>query len=277
MLRMFRYEVRRAVSSRAFALALTATTAISVLQFLTSGFAYGFLPIWENWRSGAGGITPPSVLNSWLGGTLSSVFSQLFYISAPLFACLPFSWSLGDDLSTGFTAVVMQRGDGPSYLRAKAGACFCAAAAVIMAPQLLNLLLTALCVPFIEPDPASGMYPVFARSAFAELFYRAPMAYVALYLLLSGIVMGSIGVLVMAASAALRSRAVLTVLPVVADELLYFLLFCASLGGYAPSRAIMPAQPFVGMSGAAVVLETAALTCLASVAVLRLSRRFEVL
>lgn len=277
MIGMVRYEIRRATRSRAFLLALAAMSLMAALQFLTSGFAYGFLPIWEKWRSGAGGITPPSVLNSWIGGTLSSVFSQLFYVAAPLFACLPFSWSLGDDLATGFAAVVIQRRGYRSYLWAKALACFCAAAAVLMIPQLLNLLLTSLCVPFIDPDPASGMYAVFARSAFAELFYRSPMVYVLLYICLSGFVMGSMGVITMSVSAAVRNRAVLTVLPIVADELLYFLLFCAGLGGYAPSRIIMPAQPFLGMSACAILVEALALACVALVSVCRLAKHLEAL
>lgn len=274
---IYLYELRRAFCSRRFFLAVAVALVPSLLQLITGPLAYGFGEIWARWRSGLYGVTPPSLYGTWMGGTLGSVFSELFYVLAPLFCCLPYAWSLGSDLHGGFAGVLVQRCDARSYLCAKSAACFLAAAAVVVVPQAVNFWLSALCVPTLSPDPAAGMYAVFARSAFSELFYAWPILYVGLYLLISAVTMGLFSVLAMLLAMPLRNTGLVAALPLIADELLYFALFCLGLGGYAPSRVIMPNQPVLGIEPVWVLVEICFLAVASAVLLYRRIEEFEVI
>lgn len=271
------YETKRAFCSRWFACAMALALALSLLQLITGSLAYGFGDTWERWRSGLYGVTPPSLYNSWMGGVLGSVFSELYYVLAPLVCCLPFARSLGEDLHSGFAGVLAQRSSVRSYLYAKSIACFLASVVVAVVPQLVNLWLSALCVPSLRPDPATGMYAVFARSAFSGLFYARPALYLAVYLLIMTLVMGLFSVTMMFALSRFHNAGLVAAAPLVVDELLYFSLFCAGLGGYAPSRVIMPSQPVLGIEPTWIAAEILVLGLLASRLLHKQIRDFEVL
>ena len=118
---------------------------------------------------------------------------------------------------------------------------------------------------------------MFARSAFSELFYAWPSLYVGLYLLISAVTMGLFSVLAMLLAMPLRNTGLVAALPLIADELLYFALFCLGLGGYAPSRVIMPSQPVLGIEPMWVLVEICFLAVASAALLYRRIKEFEVI
>ena len=89
------------------------------------------------------------------------------------------------------------------------------AGAVAVLPQVLNLVALACFFPGYVPSIQDANYyaPIFWQSVGSLLFYNAPFAYVALYLLIDFLLCGAWAGFVLALSLVVRNRVILLTAP----------------------------------------------------------------
>lgn len=248
----FCYELRRACRSREFKVAVLVATALSLAQLVSVSVPYGLSDTWKMWREGAYG-TPPSVWGSWLGATPYSIWTSLYYYLLPLLCAAPAASSLCTDMRNGFVGVVAPRSNARTYLLAKYFTVVVTSGVIVIAPQVLNLMCTALFVPVLPPDPLTNLYPIAPRSALADLFYADPLAYVAVYLVFGTLEMSALTSLPLVLARFVPHRFVALVMPFAANVLAGFLLFSLGLARYTPTDVINPSQPYPGANPIVIV------------------------
>ncbi|WP_080801318.1 hypothetical protein [Arabiibacter massiliensis] len=237
---MITVELKRAFANKLFAAALAIGAALALAQIVTVVVPYGLGEEWAFWRAGSKGAYPNSLFDSWMGATPFSIWSVLYFFVLPLTACLPYADSLYADMRSGYAANVVSRGGAGRYFRAKAIAVLLTAGTVGVAPQLANLLGTALLVPILAPEPTAGTFFVFSGSLLADLFYASPWLYVAFFMALCFAVCGLVACSCLVFSYLVANRFMVLVAPFLACAIAFLVL--GDLAGYSPINLLNPAQ-----------------------------------
>lgn len=255
---MLKIELKRAFCNRMFFIAVLLGVCIALLQVYQDAFPY------------AGGIElypdqyPPSIYNTCIGYSFS-VWNTVFYMIFPLLCALPFADSFLADKKSGYLENIYTRSSKPRYLVSKFTAVFLSGGAAVLLPLLINLFLTALCVPGVIPDASTGFFSIFGNAAGAEMYYTYPIVYVLLYDLLLFLVSGILACTALAFSFFIKYRYVILLTPF----LLFMAISCifgmvSSNGVLDISQWILPSQqsyPLVLPVAFAELLVLLALTC----------------
>ncbi|MCB7039067.1 hypothetical protein [Eggerthella sinensis] len=239
---MIAVELRRAFANKLFAAALAIGLALALAQLVTVVVPYGLGSEWAFWRAGSKGYYPNSIFNSWMGATSYSIWSVLYFFVLPLVACLPYADTLYSDVRSGYAANVVVRGGASRYFSAKALAVFLTAGTVGVAPQLLNLLGTALLVPALQPEPTAGTFFVSSGAMLADLFYSSPWLYTAFFMALCFAVCGLVACSCLVFSYLVANRFMVLVAPFLVCAIAFFAL--GGLAGYSPINLLNPAQVY---------------------------------
>lgn len=201
MFRALRHEWRVLSKSRPYLFllvlliffALFAAT-LSFLLYLEN-HSYAWTPRMEN---GAfisnNNIAGNSLYNNWLGGRHGfDICATLLYFLMPVLAVLPFSASYGVELRGGYVRNMTTRVSRRTYFFAKYAATFFSGFSLFFLPLLVNFLAVACVYPAYLPDPSfmsAGLYGVEYGGAFSELFFRMPLLYAVIYLLVPSVFAG---------------------------------------------------------------------------------------
>lgn len=239
---MIAIELRRAFANKLFVAALAVGIALALAQLVTVVVPYGLSDEWAFWRAGSKGFYPNSLFNSWMGATSYSLWSVLYFFLLPLIACLPYADSLYTDLKSGYAANVVTRKGAKQYFRAKTLAVFLTAGTVSVVPQLINLLGTALLVPIFQPEPSAGTFFVASSAMLADMFYAAPWAYTAFFLLLAFVVCGLMACSCLLFAYLVANRFMVLIAPFLVCAIAFFAL--GSFAGYSPINLLNPAQNY---------------------------------
>lgn len=229
---MLKIELKRAFCNKMFFIAVLLGVCIALLQVYQDAFPY------------AAGIElypdqyPPSVYNTCMGYSIS-VWNTVFYMVFPLLCALPYADSFLSDKKSGYLENIYTRSCKCRYLTAKFTAVFLSGGTAVVLPLLLNLFLTALCVPAVIPDASTGFFPIFGDAAGASIYYTYPIAYVLLYDLLLFAVSGIFACTALAFSFFIRYRYVILLTP--------FLLFMAisCLFGMVSSNGVLDISQWI--------------------------------
>ncbi len=152
----------------------------------------------------------------WISLDFLSPFSILFYQLAPLLCAAVYSWSYRSEYDAGYLNQVYTRASRCRYLASKAFATFCVGASVVIIPQIINICVLACYLPLYTPSVVDQFYlGVNGLDYGSELFYQVPLLFVALHLLVSGIIGGSWAVFVLGCATVVKNRVVLMVAPYV--------------------------------------------------------------
>lgn len=159
----------------------------------------------------------------------------LFYRLVPLLACLPYSWTLGRELSTHYFDQLCIRAKRGAIIAAKIIVAFSTGMVVALVPQLLNFLILACFEPAITPNIVDSMYiGIFEENLFSGVFYASPLLYVFMYSFMSAGLCGLWAVFVLGISGVARSKVVSVVAPYIGLLIVQFLnenIFVTLLGG----------------------------------------------
>lgn len=136
------------------------------------------------------GNYPLGAYAKWMGGESSSLQPVLYYLLAPILAALPYVGSVSEDLHTGYVKNVLLYVRRQDYRKVKWQLTFLTAGTVAVLPLLLSFFLTAMVLPTVLPQAGTGMYPLWAYSLWADLFYTYPAAYLAAYMALDFLFFG---------------------------------------------------------------------------------------
>lgn len=183
MKNLFKIELRRAFVNRYFFISVLIGLIIVVMQTIECAVPYiGMEPV--------NGLYPQSVFNTYIGFSATNVWSRTYYMVFPLLAALPYSSSFLSDQKTGFSKIIYTKCKSAHYLVAKFAAVFLSGGFSVLIPLLINLWLTALCVPSVIPDSSTGFFPVFSEDFAASLYYLQPYIYILFYNVLLFVVSG---------------------------------------------------------------------------------------
>ena len=182
---MIKIELKRAFLNKLFLLALGIGIAIMLynIVFWVIPTYYEWQDIWAKYGSSKG-VYPFSLYNTWIGGRGDTIQNVLYFYLIPIIACIPHASSLLTDYQSNFISQMVTRIDIKKYYFAKIISVFISAGTVVIVPLLLNLLLTACFFPTLIPEVTAGTFSILSTSMWSELFYRHPMIYVLLYLII---------------------------------------------------------------------------------------------
>ena len=212
MLRMLKVEIKRAFINRLFLVSLIIGCIISILQVVERALPYASgIDLYPNQY-------PPSLYNSCIGLSFS-MWSSIFYFVYPLLAAIPYADSFLTDKKSGYLENIYTRGKKLNYLISKFVAVFLSGGFVVLLPLLLNILLTALCVPAVIPDASTGFFPIFGYATGANIYYSTPIVYVLLFQILMFITAGVLSCSALLFSFVVKYKYIVLITP--------FLLFIA--------------------------------------------------
>lgn len=202
MASMLQFELRRALLSRSFGSALVAALLLSIISSTDAILFFSssaFRSMWaERWYI----ETAAGAFGLWLGQLMldRTGAKALFFLLASLLACMPYAWSLGSDDRGGYAAQACSRSSRRAYVSAKAVAVFLCGALVVAVPMVVNFFAVACFAPTLTPD-----------SAWYQLFYNWPFAYLLVDIVADAFLCGSWAALVLGVSLFVKSRVALVV------------------------------------------------------------------
>ena len=188
-------EIKRAFNTIGMKLALLVGCALSIWHAITV-----IMPISEgqNYELSANAIddlyVPISLFSTWMGNELFPIQSYIFYLILPLLAVLPFGSSFFEDIKSGYIINVCTRVEKKIYFKAKYLAVFLSGGVAVVAPLLLNLVLSSMFMPAFIPD--NGTVGTISPTTMAyEVFFTHPLIYVLMLIVIDFIFAGVIATL----------------------------------------------------------------------------------
>ena len=183
-------EIKRAFNTIGMKLALLVGCALSIWHVITV-----IMPISEgqNYELSADVIddlyVPISLFSTWMGNELFPIQSYIFYLILPLLAVLPFGSSFFEDIKRGYIINVCTRVEKKIYFKAKYLAVFLSGGVTVVAPLLLNLVLSSMFMPAFIPD--NGTVGTISPTTMAyEVFFTHPLVYVLMFIVIDFIFAG---------------------------------------------------------------------------------------
>ena len=244
-IKTLKLELKRAFCNRYFLIALLIGSAIALWQIIEC-----VIPMIK-WldsvglASGKSGAIPHSVFNKWLGVNFVSSQRFLYYLLLPLLAVLPHAGSYFGDIKSGYIKNIYMRTKRSNYIVSKYIAVFLSGAAVVAIPLLLNLGLTAACLPSLAPENTAGTFSIWPFTMWGELEILHPYIYTFLYILIDAVYAGLLATLALVFSFYLDNRFVVLFTPF----LLYIFAYAVTdrvLGvpRLAPLNYLQPVQQY---------------------------------
>lgn len=183
-------------------------------------------------------IGSQSMYNNWLGGNRYALGASLFFALTPILAALPCGWSFCEERHNGYLRVIIPRSGRMAYFFSKMVSSFIAGGLTILLPQLFSVLLTALMIPAVGPDPLYAAYfGITQGSMLSVMFYSHPLAAIGITLVFDFIFGGLFAWISMAVAFYTSSRAATIIIPFL---ILTFAGMCQSLFSYTISFSIAP-------------------------------------
>ena len=132
MYSILKFELKRAFINRFFVISVLLGSIISVLQTVEASLPYAFSInfVYD--------IYPMSVFNSYIGLSMTSVWTYVFFMIFPLIASLPYSSSYLSDVKGGYVKTIFIKTKKIYYFLAKLFAVFLSGGTVVLLPLILN-------------------------------------------------------------------------------------------------------------------------------------------
>lgn len=138
-----------------------------------------------------GGNSPnSSYINNLLVDPIASA-GHIFYVVAPLMVALANSWSLGTEMKSGYTNLVLMRESRGTYLSTKWLATFVAGGVVCAVPLVVSFIISCCFLPAYPIDVFDWTYVPMDYSRFmGSLFYENPMLFTVVRIALDFVMAG---------------------------------------------------------------------------------------
>ena len=216
-------EIKRAFNTIGMKLALLVGCALSIWHVITV-----IMPISEgqNYELSANAIddlyVPISLFSTWMGNELFPIQSYIFYLILPLLAVLPFGSSFFEDIKSGYIINVCTRVEKKIYFKAKYLAVFLSGGVAVVAPLLLNLVLSSMFMPAFIPDNGT-VGTISPTTMVYEVFFTHPLIYVLMFIVIDFIFAGVIATLALSYTYFTEHRFGVMIVPFVFHFFIYSL------------------------------------------------------
>lgn len=184
MKRILNFELRRAMCSKSFRIAVLCGTVITTLDF------YEF---YRKYRS----ITDERVVGqAWIGLDYQFSYNALFYLLMPLFACFAYAGSYFEDKRSGYIKNIMVKTSRKKYFASKYMVTFFTAAIAVAIPLILNLMLSMSVFSLRLPEKLDFMSAGGTKDTalFSRVFWSDTLLYCLIFILIDMIFAGCIAV-----------------------------------------------------------------------------------
>lgn len=192
-------ECKKAFQNKYFKMTLALALAVAISAGLYAGIsAMNRMKIYWDFhtlKDGSMDRNPAfsmlTLYNTWIGGEFTTWGHSLFYFLLPMFAVLPYGWSLAEERKRGYANQMIVRVGRKKYYASKYLAAFISGATVIVLALTANYLTTACVVPALRPDAAEELYYAVPPDQFGSwLFWNQPLLYDVLYIVIASIFAG---------------------------------------------------------------------------------------
>jgi hypothetical protein len=180
--RLLKNNIIIALFNPGFWISFATGVLLSISQYIKESFSVRhYLEVYKKvWPSM---LVPHTVFTKWIGGEAFSFQYFSFFILVPLLSTLPAGNAISLECKTRYRTIVMARAGKSAYFFSKLCAAFILGGLLSVFPLLLNLYLTAMTLPSIIPNNATGFFAISSESFMAEIFYTRPYQYIFIYLL----------------------------------------------------------------------------------------------
>jgi len=164
-------------------MSLTTGIVLSITQYFKESYSVRkFLDVYlKEWPSM---LVPHTVFTKWIGGEAYSFQYFAFFIMIPLLCTLPAGSKVSLEKKSRYGLNVLVRTNKNTYYLSKTIVAFLLGGTVTVLPLLFNLYLTAMTLPSIVPNNATGFFAITNQSFLAEIFYERPYLYVFIYIII---------------------------------------------------------------------------------------------
>lgn len=213
MKNILQIELKRAFINKGFLIALLTGLMICLWHF----FEYIFPCVFDSsiFIGDGKSYFPPSSYNWWIGGNYVPIQSYLYFLILPIFATIPYGNSYIVDEKIGLLKNIFIRTQKGKYLLSKYIAVFLSGAVAVVVPLIVNFYLTALVLPSILPDTASGNSVVYSNFKWGDIFYTKPLLFILLHILIVFVFSGFIATIALALSSLINNRYVVIFAPMI--------------------------------------------------------------
>lgn len=206
------YELRKMFASRSLMWSILIGMAISSVNVVENYFlTQWFFRSQEIFYSP--GYKTLSIFHNWINGAQMTVGETIFFTVFPLLAALPYSWSLWNEKSIGYTNQLLTRGVKRHYILAKYIAVFLSGGIAIVSAMIFNFTANAWILPLCDTMPVltgsgDGLF-------LSRLLFTQPKIYIVLCMITSFFWAGTLACLGLTASLFLRNAIMSVLFPFV--------------------------------------------------------------
>lgn len=230
-------ELKRAFCNFYFAAAVLIGCVLTISDFYQNIYP----SLWMNYMPVIKEF-PISLYSSTIGLHAQSLQQNLLFLMAPLLGALPFADSYYTD-KRGYIKQLYSRGTRKQYLSAKCIAVFLSGGTAFVLPQIANLLLAAMYLPALRPEPSTKMFaPARDTNPLAGLYIEHPLLYLALYLIIGFIIVGLFANISNTAALFFKSRLAVMLFPFILYMIMYIFCSLLRINGYNPYDILLPTQ-----------------------------------
>lgn len=169
--RLFRFELKRALFSKAYIYSLVLGAIIAVWHFVECIVVHS---------EGKGVVFP--LIQSFLGGDIQTSAPELYRLLVPLLACIPFAWSYYRDYQMGYLKTIYLYEKRSRFLTIRYVECAILGGICSIFPLVLSLFLSAPFYPNYSPMVFMWYGGPPAGSFCADFYYSNPMVYIIVYI-----------------------------------------------------------------------------------------------
>lgn len=196
----------------------------------------------------------PQVLSMyWIGGNISSVFLQMYYILFPIMAVLPFAVTYYTEIKTGYMKNVSTRIGKKNYIVSKYIVSYVTGGLACSCPLLIDLWITSLYAPDIPQHVTNMTSAVGNNSLWADLFYDRPVAYAFIYIGIAFLFGGLFAVVTMAIVYFCSNIFIYCVAGFLINTSAFYLLYYTNYLKLVPMAFLDPSQMLSGMTYGAII------------------------
>ena len=183
-----------------------------------------------------------SLYNKWIGQEWVSMASSLLFLLLPLTASLPYSWNYCIEKKSGYINNVFTRVNKGRYIKTKFLTTFLVGAISIFIPLLINIMIVSSFIPAAKPNVYYDIYYNMPISCvFSEMFYKTPLLYTVMKVLLISSFGGSFAVLGQATGTIIKNKFIAVLFPFV-----FMLLFNYIVNVFSGNIELSPIQFLYG-------------------------------
>lgn len=220
MRKLIKIELRKAITSRSFIIVLAIAFLIAVIcaayniQFIEQEQRYYEKAVTVTGEGMNPDLPAYGLYNHWICQDFTSFSASLFWVLFPAFAAISYGWSFFTERKTGYIKNIITRTEKSQYYWAKYITTFIAGGLAVTVPVLINLIICAMYLPAVRPDIFYDInYGVYMPSMFSEIFYRTPLLYVLLRVLIVFLYSGGAAVISFTLAFIVPNRIAVVLLP----------------------------------------------------------------